>query len=87
MDWKKVTDRAKQMIDKRGGTASLKEDAQELRDIAREPGPAGDKVKAAAEALREPGAPGQGSAEPPGGEPPAEQPPGEQPPGGGTSAS
>src|SRR5690349_15430600 len=54
MDWKKLADRAKQMINQRGGTESVKEDAQELRNIARREGPAEDKIKAAAEALREP---------------------------------
>jgi hypothetical protein len=64
MDWKRVTDRAKQVIDERGGTKSLKEDADELRDIAQGPGTLADKAKAAAEALREPGGhrePGAGS--------------------------
>ena len=31
MDFKKLADRAKQTVDKRGGTESLKEDAAELR--------------------------------------------------------
>ncbi len=63
MDWKRVSDQAKQVINKRGGTESLKEDADELRDIAEGPGTLSEKAKRAAEALREPGAhrePGEG---------------------------
>jgi hypothetical protein len=56
MDWKRVAGQAKQMIDKRGGSESLKEDADELRDIAEGPGTLSEKAKRAAEALREPGA-------------------------------
>ena len=35
MNLKSLQDKAKQLIDKRGGTDSLKEDAQELKDIAK----------------------------------------------------
>jgi hypothetical protein len=35
MDWKQVTDRPNEIIDQRGGTQSLKEDAEELKDIIR----------------------------------------------------
>jgi hypothetical protein len=48
--------KAKQLIDRRGGTGSLKEDAEELRAIARSEGTLGDKAKRAAEAVKEPGA-------------------------------
>jgi hypothetical protein len=48
--------RAKQLIDRRGGTSSLKQDAEELRGIARSRGSFGDKAKRAAEAIKEPGA-------------------------------
>ena len=34
MDLKNLQRKAKQLIDKRGGNESLKEDAQELKDIA-----------------------------------------------------
>src|SRR3954466_13564763 len=34
VDLKNLTDKAKELIDKRGGTDSLKEDAGELKDIA-----------------------------------------------------
>ena len=38
MDFKSLQRRAKQLVDKRGGTDSLKADAEELRDIAKGPG-------------------------------------------------
>jgi hypothetical protein len=56
MDFKRLSQRAKRLIDKRGGTDSLKEDAAELRDIARGKGSVSDKAKAAADTLKEPGA-------------------------------
>jgi hypothetical protein len=64
MDFSKITDKAKGIIHKRGGTSALKEDAVELKDIATGEGSATDKAKEAAQALKEPGAakPG-GSAE------------------------
>ena len=55
---------AKQQIDKRGGTEALKQDAQQLSKIAKGPGSAGDKAKRAADALKEPGAPGKGPRQP-----------------------
>lgn len=51
---------AKQQIDRRGGTEALKKDAQRLSNIAKGPGSAGDKAKRAADALKQPGAPGKG---------------------------
>jgi hypothetical protein len=59
MNLGRLTKRAKQLIDKRGGTDALKEDAQELGDIMKGKGSAGDKAKAAAGALKDPGAPGK----------------------------
>jgi hypothetical protein len=56
MNLRSLANKAKQMVDRRGGSSALKQDAQELRDIARGPGTVGDKAKAAAQALREPGA-------------------------------
>jgi hypothetical protein len=38
--------RAKQLIERRGGTDSLKADAEELKDIAKGPGSVADKAKA-----------------------------------------
>jgi hypothetical protein len=61
-----LVNKAKKVVDQRGGTEALKQDAEELRDIARGKGNAQDKAKRAAEALKEPGAPG--------GERPREQP-------------
>jgi hypothetical protein len=58
MDLGRLARRAKQMVDKRGGTDALREDAGELSDIVRGKGSAGDKAKAAADALKDPGAPG-----------------------------
>lgn len=66
MDLSRLTSRAKDMFAKRGGTEAAKEDAQELKDIARSDASLGDKAKAGFEAIKDPGAPG---AEPtPGGE-------------------
>jgi hypothetical protein len=56
MDFSKITDKAKGLIHKRGGTSALKEDAGELKDIATGEGSATDKAKEAAQALKEPGA-------------------------------
>jgi hypothetical protein len=58
MDLKSITDQAKRLIDKRGGSKALKEDADELADIARGGGSVSDKAKAAADALKDPGAKG-----------------------------
>lgn len=62
MDLKKMADTAKKAVDRRGGTDSLREDAEELKDIATGEGSLTDKAKAAADALKEPGAPGSGDA-------------------------
>ena len=62
-----LVNKAKRVVDQRGGTDALKEDAQELKDIASSKGSTQDKAKQAAEALKEPGAPG--SRKPPAGEP------------------
>jgi hypothetical protein len=56
MDFKSLQGRAKQLIDKRGGTQSLKADAEELRDIAKGHGSVTDKAKRAGEALWDRGA-------------------------------
>ena len=34
MNLKRLTDRAKDLVNKRGGTGALKEDAEEVKDIA-----------------------------------------------------
>jgi hypothetical protein len=64
VDFKKLGDKARDLIDKRGGTDSLKEDATELKDIATQKGSLSDKAKAAAAALKEPGAKGEEGTEP-----------------------
>jgi hypothetical protein len=75
MDFSRLTSRAKEMFTKRGGSEAAKQDAQELKDIARSDASLSDKAKAGVEALKEPGAPG---AEPsPGGE--ERRPGGEEP--------
>ena len=59
MNLGKIADQAKKLIGKRGGMDSVKEDAMELKDIARGDDSIGDKARAAAEALKDPGAPGE----------------------------
>jgi hypothetical protein len=54
---KRLADQAKKLVDKRGGTDNLKEDAEELKDIATGKGSVKDKAKDAAKAVKEPGAP------------------------------
>jgi hypothetical protein len=59
VNFRRITDQAKKIVDKRGGTDALKEDAEELKDIAAGKGSMKDKAKAAGEAIKEPGAPGE----------------------------
>ncbi len=56
MDLKRLSSKAKELVDKRGGSESVKEDADELRGIAKGGGSLADKAKAAAAAIKEPGA-------------------------------
>ena len=58
MDIRRLSGKVKDIVDKRGGTESLKEDAAELQGIAKSKGSLGDKAKAAAGAIKEPGAGG-----------------------------
>jgi hypothetical protein len=53
--------KAKVIYDKRGGSSAAKGDAQELKDIAAGGGTKSEKLKRAAEALKEPGAKGPGA--------------------------
>ena len=69
MDLKRLQRTAKQLIDRRGGTDSLKADAEELKDIATGEGSMKDKAKAAGEAVKEPGAPGEQEKKPAGSDP------------------
>lgn len=73
MNFKNLFDKGKKIVDERGGVESLKQDAQELQGIAKGKGSVTDKAKAAAEALKDPGAKG--------GERPAERPAKGQPKG------
>jgi hypothetical protein len=59
MDFSKLADRAKEMIGKRGGMDSVKEDASELKDVAGKDESLADKAKDAAPAVEDPGAPGE----------------------------
>jgi hypothetical protein len=68
-----IANKAKQAIDKRGGTDSLKGDAEELKSIAKGKGSLKDKAKAAGQALKDPGKSQ---------EPPAQSPPGDHGTGG-----
>ena len=62
---RRLTDQAKKIVNKRGGTGALKEDADELKDIAASKGSLKDKAKAAGEAIKDPGAPGEQERKPP----------------------
>ena len=64
MNLGKLVGQAKKMIDKRGGIKSVEEDAMELKNIAGEKGGMVDKAKEAAEALKDPGAPGDSAGQP-----------------------
>jgi hypothetical protein len=59
MDLGSLTSRAKELFTRRGGSEAAKEDAQELKDIARSEGSLGDKAKEGFEAIKDPGAPGE----------------------------
>jgi len=56
MDFKKLANQAKKTIDKRGGMDALKADAEELKRVAQGKGSLTGKAKAAAQAIKEPGA-------------------------------
>jgi hypothetical protein len=58
VDLNRLFRRAKKVVDERGGTGALKEDAEELAAVAKRRGSVGDKAKAAADAIKDPGAPG-----------------------------
>ena len=86
VNFRRLADRARKVVDKRGGTGALKEDAQELRGIVRGKGSLKDKAKAAGEAIKDPGAKGpdrprgeragesRGTTQPPGERPEADRP-------------
>jgi hypothetical protein len=56
---RRLTDRAKDVVEKRGGKDSLKEDMNELRNIARGEGTLKEKAAAAKDALKDPGQKGR----------------------------
>ena len=58
MDLNKLKKQAQDLVEKRGGTDALKEDAEELKDIATGKGSMTDKGKAAVDAIKDPGKPG-----------------------------
>jgi hypothetical protein len=58
MNLKSLFNKGKKIVDERGGVDSLKEDATELKDIAKSKGSLTDKAKGAAAAIKDPGAPG-----------------------------
>ena len=58
MDLNKLKQQAQDLVEKRGGTDALKEDAEELKNIATGKGSMTEKGKAAAEAIKDPGKPG-----------------------------
>lgn len=70
MDFRKLSKQAKKIVDQRGGPEALKQDLEELKKVAQGKGTVKDKAKAAAEALKDPGAKGGAPARP-GAKPPA----------------
>jgi hypothetical protein len=56
MDFKKLSAQARRLVDRRGGSDALKQDFNELKDIAKSEGSVADKAKQAAAALKDPGA-------------------------------
>ena len=76
VNFKRLTDRAKDVVEKRGGVDSLKQDADELRKIAKGKGSLKDKAKAAGKAVKDPGRKGPegGETKPPGARPEADRP-------------
>lgn len=54
VDFKRLSDRARDLAEKRGGTEGLKQDAERLKNIAAGEGTVKDKAKRAADALKEP---------------------------------
>ena len=64
MKFEKLALRAKKLVDERGGIESLKADAAQLKDIAKGEGTMSEKAKAAAQAIKTPGAGAEGDAAP-----------------------
>ena len=53
VNFKKLADRARDVVEQQGGTDALKEKAQRMKEAASGPGSASDKAKAAAQIARE----------------------------------
>jgi hypothetical protein len=64
MRYQRMARLAKQAIDKRGGVEALKQDLQQVSDVAKGKGTLKEKAKAAAEALKQPGSAGTGDGPP-----------------------
>jgi hypothetical protein len=66
MDLKSLFKKGKKTVDERGGAEGLKADAEELKDVATSNESVADKARDAAEAIKDPGAPGEaGNPDPP----------------------
>jgi hypothetical protein len=55
VDFRRLSTKAKDLVEKRGGSESLKQDAEELKKIAKGPGSLSEKAKRAASAIKDPG--------------------------------
>lgn len=55
VNFKRLADRAKDVVEKRGGTDALKQDADELKNIAKGKGSLKEKAMAAKDAVKDPG--------------------------------
>jgi hypothetical protein len=64
MDLKSLFKRGRKTVDDRGGAEGLKADAGELKDIAGSDESVTDKAKDGAEAIKDPGAPGEAGGPP-----------------------
>ena len=53
MDFKQITDKAKQALDERGGPERLKVEAERLKTIATGPGTASEKARAAGDVIKQ----------------------------------
>lgn len=61
MNLDRLRRQAQQIYTKRGGGTAAKADGEELKDIMGGQGSLADKARAAAQALKDPGAPGEGA--------------------------
>lgn len=65
MNWKRLAGQAKKVIDQRGGTEALKQDAKQVQAALKGEGTTKDKARRVADALKEPGATGTRRTPPP----------------------